>query len=110
MLVRDDRLSAVNGQAHESSVCEVRCNTCEGGGAALRTFLRPFRGAHKYYLADYVATFETMANAKRITAAVVQRICFGDRQHTKDSGAAGGAADLLTMARSLMQHWHAGRQ
>ena len=26
---------------------------------------------------------ETMANAKRITAAVVQRMCFGDRQHTK---------------------------
>ena len=31
--------------------------------------------APQYYLADYVATFETMANAKRITAAVVQRIC-----------------------------------
>jgi transposase len=64
---------------------EVHCNSCEGAGTALRTFLRTFRGVHKYYLVDYVATFETMANAKRITAAVVQRICFGDRQHTKDS-------------------------
>ena len=66
-------------------VREVHCNTCEGGGAALRTFLRPLRGIHKYYLADYVAAFETMANAKRITPAVVQRMCFGDRPHTKDS-------------------------
>jgi len=28
-------------------VREVHCNRCEGAGAALRTFLRPFRGVHK---------------------------------------------------------------
>lgn len=64
---------------------EVHCNSCEGAGTGLRTFLRTFRGVHKYYLADYVATYETMANTKRITPAVVQRMCFGDRRHTKDS-------------------------
>lgn len=57
----------------------VHCNSCEGAGAALRTYLRPFRGVHKYFLAEYVATFETMLNAKRITPAVVQNRCFGDR-------------------------------
>jgi hypothetical protein len=29
---------------------EARCNTCEGAGAALRTYLRVFRGVHKQYL------------------------------------------------------------
>jgi len=56
-------------------VREVHCNTCEGAGAGLRTHLRAFRGVHKYYLADYVATYETMVNAKRITPTVVQRMC-----------------------------------
>jgi len=66
-------------------VREVHCNGCEGAGTGLRTFLRTFRGVHKYYLADYVATYETMANAKRMSAAVVRRMCFGDRMHTKIS-------------------------
>ena len=56
-------------------VREVHCNTCEGAGAGLRTFLRGFRGVHKFYLAEYVACYETMTNAKRITAGVVQRMC-----------------------------------
>ena len=56
-------------------VREVHCNTCEGAGAGLRTFLRMFRGVHKFYLAAYVATYETMTNAKRITPGVVQRMC-----------------------------------
>jgi transposase len=60
-------------------ICEVHCNTCEGLGAALRTYLREFRGVHKYYLAEYVATFETLLNAKTISPMVVQRMCFGDR-------------------------------
>ena len=64
---------------------EVHCNSCEGAGAALRTYLRPFRGVHKYFLAEYVATFEALMNAKRITPAVVQRMCFGDRLHASTS-------------------------
>jgi transposase-like protein len=56
---------------------EVHCNSCEGSGAALRTYLRPFRGVHKQLLWLYVATYETMANAKRITVEVVRRMCFG---------------------------------
>ena len=31
--------------------CEVHCNTMEGIWTGLRNFLRPFRGAHKKYLA-----------------------------------------------------------
>jgi transposase len=54
---------------------EVHCNSCEGGGAGLRTYLRGFRGVHKYYLAEYVATYETMINAKRISPPIVQRMC-----------------------------------
>jgi transposase-like protein len=64
---------------------EVHCNSCEGAGTSLRTFLRTFRGVHKYYLADYLATYETMANAKRITSTVIQRRCFGDRLHSETS-------------------------
>jgi hypothetical protein len=65
---------------------EVHCNTCEGAGAALRTYLRPFRGVHKYYLAEYVATFECLGNAKRITPYVVRRMCFGTKRlHPKPS-------------------------
>jgi transposase-like protein len=56
-------------------VREVHCNTCEGAGTGLRSYLRAFRGVHKYHLAEYVATYETMLNAKRITPAVVQRMC-----------------------------------
>jgi transposase-like protein len=60
-------------------VREVHCNGCEGAGTGLRTYLRVFRGVHKYYLADYVAVYETMSNAKTISANVVQRMCCGDR-------------------------------
>lgn len=53
----------------------VHCNTCEGAGAALRTYLRTFRGVPKQYLHLYVATYEAMANAKRVTPALIQRMC-----------------------------------
>ena len=69
----------------DDGIREVHCNSCEGAGTSLRTFLRTFRGVHKYYLADYVATYETMANAKHITSAVIRRMCFGDTMHTKTS-------------------------
>jgi hypothetical protein len=42
----------------------------------LRTYLRAFRGVHKDYLADYVATYETMIKAKRLTPTVIQRMCW----------------------------------
>jgi transposase len=64
---------------------EVHCNSCEGAGAALRTYLRVFRGVHKYYLIEYVATFETMINTKRITPAIVCRMCFGTPLHANTS-------------------------
>ena len=57
---------------------EVHCNTCEGAGAGLRTYLRVFRGVHKGFLATYVAVYQTMTNAKEISAEIVGRMCFGD--------------------------------
>ena len=57
-------------------VREAHCNTCEGAGAGLRTFLRGFRGVHKFYLAEYVATYEAMTNAKRVTPEIVRQMCF----------------------------------
>jgi transposase-like protein len=59
-------------------VREVHGNTCKGAG--LRTFLRMFRGVHKLHLAAYVATYETMTNAKRITPEVVRRMCLLPKQ------------------------------
>lgn len=47
--------------------CEVHCNTMEGIWTGLRNFLRPFRGVHKKYLAQYVAMFEWAHNIKRVT-------------------------------------------
>lgn len=65
---------------------EVHCNSCEGAGAGLRTYLRMFRGVHKKQLAAYVATYETMTNAKRITNVVVQRMCFVvHKAHSRDT-------------------------
>lgn len=55
---------------------EVHCNSCEGATTGLRTYLRGFRGVHKKYLALYVATYETMRDAKSISSAVIQRMCF----------------------------------
>ena len=60
-------------------VREVHCNGCEGMGAGLRTFLRGFRGVSKRYLDDYVAVYEAASNSKRITASLVQSLCFGFR-------------------------------
>jgi hypothetical protein len=57
---------------------EVHCHTCEGAGAALRTYLRVFRGVHKQYLHRYVATYEAMVNAKRVTPELIRRRSVGN--------------------------------
>jgi transposase len=57
---------------------EVHGNTCEGAGAALRTYLRAFRGVHKQYLHLYVATYEAMVNTKRVTPELIHRMCIID--------------------------------
>jgi transposase len=54
---------------------EVHCNSCEGSGAALRTFLRPFRGVHKANLQYYVATYEALVSAKHVSPALICRMC-----------------------------------
>jgi transposase-like protein len=56
---------------------EVHCNSCGGAGAALRTYLRTFRGVHKQYLHLYVATYAAMINAKQVTPALIRRMCLG---------------------------------
>jgi transposase-like protein len=62
----------------EDGIREVHCNTCEGAGAALRTYLRMFRGIHRANLHLYVATYEALLDAKQVTAALIRRMCFGD--------------------------------
>jgi transposase-like protein len=47
--------------------CEVHCNSVEGMWADVRTFLRPFKGIHKKYLAGYVAIAEAKRNLKQIS-------------------------------------------
>jgi len=54
--------------------CEVHCNTMEGIWTGLRNFLRPFRGVHKKYLAQYVAVFEWAHNLKRVTTAFLNLV------------------------------------
>jgi hypothetical protein len=67
-------LHAVDGDGRR----EVHCNSCEGAGAALRTSLRAFRGVHKQYLHLYVATYEAMVNAERVTPKLIRRMCIID--------------------------------
>jgi hypothetical protein len=55
---------------------EVHCNSYEGAHAALRSYLRPVRGVHQKHLGYYVTTYEMIAKAKRLTAAILQRMCF----------------------------------
>lgn len=53
---------------------EVHDNTLEGLWAALRTFLRPFRGVSKWRLNQYVAVFQWVHNLKVATAANLHRM------------------------------------
>jgi len=53
---------------------EVHCNTMEGIWTGLRNFLRPFRGVHKKYLAQYVAMFEWAHNLKRVTSGFLRTL------------------------------------
>jgi transposase len=57
---------------------EVHCNSCEGAGTVLRTYLRAFRGIHNQYLHLYVATYEAMVKTKRVTPQLIRRMCVGD--------------------------------
>ncbi len=59
---------------------EVHCNTCEGTGAALRTFQRPFRGVHKAYLHLYVAAYEALVNAKHGSPRLIYRMGWPPQQ------------------------------
>jgi hypothetical protein len=54
---------------------DVPCHSCEGAGAALRTYLRAFRGVHQPYVQFYVATCEAMVNTERVTPTLIQRMC-----------------------------------
>ena len=53
--------------ADGDGVREVHCNTLEGLWTGVRNFLRPFRGASKWYLAQYVAVFQWGYKLKCVT-------------------------------------------
>ncbi|MBV7330295.1 transposase [Chloroflexi bacterium TSY] len=53
---------------------EVHCNTMEGIWTGLRNFLRPFRGVHKRYLAQYVAIFEWTHNLKFVNDSFLRSL------------------------------------
>jgi transposase-like protein len=57
---------------------EVHCNSCEGLWTGLRNFLRPFRGVHKRYLAQYVAIFENAFNFKEQLVEVIRAMLVPD--------------------------------
>ena len=57
---------------------EVHCNTMEGIWTGLRNFLRPFRGVHKEYLAQYVVMFEWEHNLKRATSDFLRTLMVPD--------------------------------
>ncbi len=72
------------------------CNTCEGAGAGLRTFLRLFRGVNKFYLAKYVAIYETMTNARSSTPEVIR-----SRKLSKEYACSQSTRKLTTHEPSL---------
>lgn len=55
-------------------VREVHVNTLEGLWTGVRIFLRPFRGASKEYLYQYVAIFEWGHTIKRVTPEFIRAI------------------------------------
>jgi hypothetical protein len=54
---------------------EVHGRTYTGAGAELRTDLRAFHGVQTLDLHFSVATYEAMANTKRVTPTLIQRMC-----------------------------------
>jgi hypothetical protein len=57
---------------------EVHGHTCEGAGAALRTYWRAVRGVHKQSLHLSVATYEATVKTKRVTPKLIRRMGLGD--------------------------------
>jgi len=57
---------------------EVHCNSCEGLWTGVRNFLRPFRGIHKRFLAQYIAVFENAFNFKNQTHNVIRAMIIPD--------------------------------
>ena len=57
---------------------EVHCNSCEGLWTEVRNFLRPFKGVHKRYLAQYVAIFENAFNFKEQLDNVIRAMIVPD--------------------------------
>ena len=53
---------------------EVHGNTREGIWTGLRNFLRPFRGVHKKYLAQYIAVFDWAHSLKTVTVKFLRRV------------------------------------
>ena len=58
--------------------CEVHCNTMEGIWTGLRNSLRPYRGVHKKYLAQYVVIFEWAYNLKNLFQVLIRAMVIPD--------------------------------
>ncbi len=56
----------------------MHTNTIEGIWTGLRNYLRIFRGVHKKYLHLYCAIFEIKNNYKKVSAEVIQLVCFNN--------------------------------
>ncbi len=60
--------------ADADGIREVHTNTIEGIWTTVGNFIRPFRGVHKKFLADYIALCECRINSKVITAAFISEL------------------------------------
>lgn len=57
---------------------EVHCNSCEGLWTGVRNFIRPFRGVHKKYLAQYIVMFENAFNFRDQLVQVIRAMIVPD--------------------------------
>lgn len=62
----------------KDGVYEVHCNSTEGLWTGVRNFIRPFRGVHKRYLAQYIAIFENNFNFKEQFIEVFRAMTISD--------------------------------
>jgi len=63
---------------NRDGILEVHCNSCEGLWTELRNFLRPFKGVHKKYLAQYIAQFENAFNFKQHFEDIIRAMIVPD--------------------------------
>ncbi len=75
----------VKHRAHEfardadgDGINEVHDNTIAGIWPGLQNFLRPFRGLHQKFRAQYIAMFEWLYNLEQVTAKFLRMLLVPD--------------------------------